>query len=145
MKNTLINFLISFLLVCCSKSAESFFEEGEEKFELHKYEAAISSYSEAIRINPKFADAYRRRGHSKSRIGKHKEAIIDFELALKNNPNDYRPLFRKAFSLYILNQHDKAIFEINKLLSINPKYSKAYVLRAAVYYGNYSAPIQMYQ
>lgn len=134
MKNTLIIFLISFLLVCCSKSADSYFEEGEKNFKLDKYEAAILSYSEAIRINPKYADAYRRRGHSKSRVGRHKEAIMDFELAIKNNPNDFRPLFRKAFSLYVLNQFDKAIIEINKLLRLNPEYTKAYVLRAAVNY-----------
>lgn len=134
MKYTLYITLILFTVFSCSKSAESYFEEGDDNFDLDKYEAAISSYSEAIRINPKYEDAYRKRGHSKSRLGRHKDAIIDFNHALEIDPEDYRVYLRKAFSLYKLNQPEKSIIEINKLLSIYPEYTKAYVLRAAIYY-----------
>ena len=51
-------------------SAEAYVDRGNEFYDQGDYQAAISDYDEAIRVNPEYAEAYSKRGNAKSKLGK---------------------------------------------------------------------------
>ena len=53
---------------------------------LGQYEAAISDYDAALRINPDFTRAYYNRGVAKHKLGRTWEAKYDLQTALKLVP-----------------------------------------------------------
>jgi cytochrome c-type biogenesis protein CcmH/NrfG len=62
-----------------------------------KWQEAFSSYSEAIRLNPRNWEALASRANVLMKLNRQKEALADFRQVLKINPN-YSPA-RQAISV----------------------------------------------
>ena len=61
--------------------------EGNIKSKKGDHNGAISDYTKAIKINPKFYRVYFNRGLSKGKLNDYEGAISDFTKAIKINPN----------------------------------------------------------
>ena len=69
---------------------------------------AIADYTEAIRLDPKYADAYNRRADAYEIDGEYDKAIADFTAAIRLNPKDAN-LYRSRSGTYgNLGQQEKA-------------------------------------
>ena len=51
-----------------------------------QYDKAISDYTKAIEINPRFAEAYYNRGLAYGKKGQYDKAISDYTKAIEINP-----------------------------------------------------------
>ncbi len=69
-----------------STSAEAYVDRGNEFYYQGDYQAAISDYDEAIRLNPKYTIAYNNRGFAKSKLGDLEGAISDYDTAIRLDP-----------------------------------------------------------
>ena len=69
-------------------AAKDAYEKGNSCLEKKDYDAAITAFTEAIRLNPEDARAYNSRGICFENNGKHDEAIADFTEAIRLNPSD---------------------------------------------------------
>jgi tetratricopeptide (TPR) repeat protein len=76
-----------------SDKARERFKQGQEAYQKGDFEKAIEDFTEAIRLDPKYADGYFQRGRAylARKTGDAKEntdkAIADFGEAIKVNPN----------------------------------------------------------
>ena len=52
-----------------------------------QYEAAVSDYDEAIRMNPDYVGAYINRGFANYELGRHEAAIADCNEAIRMKPD----------------------------------------------------------
>ena len=69
-------------------SAEAYVNRGDKSYNQGDYQAAISDYDEAIRLDPNDTRAYYNRGVAKSELGDSEAAISDYDEAIRLDPND---------------------------------------------------------
>ena len=113
--------------------AEAYYKRGEEYLEEEDYDKAISEFTEAIRLNPKYAEAYSKRGAAYANKGDYDIAMSDYNEAIRLKPN-YAEAYSDRGIMYAgKGNYDKALSDLNKAIRLNPKYARAYYHRGYVY------------
>ena len=90
MQKIAISTLLSMVLVSpvalCQTTAQEYYNRGNEHFNAGRYDDAITDYSKAIGLNPRYAEAYNNRGNALAKKGQDDAAITDWTKAIKLNP-----------------------------------------------------------
>lgn len=104
------------VLNSCSpqKTAEACFNEGKTFYENKKYDQAIASYDEAIKLNPKLIKAFNSRGIAYMVKGQFDQAIADFSRAIELDPNYGKAYNNRAVAFWSKGEVAKAQEDINK-------------------------------
>ncbi len=138
--------IVLFSLFSCVKDPAFYFNRGNNYFKRGQYDEAISDYTKALEIDPKFTEAYHNRGTAYGKKGRYDEAISDFTKALEINPR-FAEAYRSRGSAYDdKGQYDEAISDYNKALEMNPGDGLAYYNRGIAYAhkGQYDEAISDY-
>lgn len=61
-------------------------DRGNANYKKGLYDLAISDYTKALEIDPRYADAYYNRGNAYAKKGLYDQAISEFTKALEINP-----------------------------------------------------------
>jgi lipoprotein NlpI len=85
------------------------------------HERAISDYSAAILIDPKFAEAYHNRGTSWANKGEPDRAIADFDAALRLNDKDPDVYHSRAVEWTVKGDYARAMSDYDAVLRLDPK------------------------
>lgn len=106
------------------KLAEFFYNRGIAYRLKGELDHAIQDYSQAIKINAKFAAAYNNRGVAYDRKGDYDRAIADFDqaLALQASPDTQ---FNRGNAYLAKGQYDRAIDDFNQALKEKPTMAAA--------------------
>ncbi|WP_413175455.1 tetratricopeptide repeat protein [Anabaena azotica] len=112
-----------------NESSEDWFEEGNQLFDLEKYEEAITSYDKAIAIKPDYHEAWYNWGFSLENLQKYKEAIASYNKAIAIKPDDHEVWINRGNSLAKLQEYRKAIASYDKAIAIKPDYHEAWYNR----------------
>ncbi len=105
-------------------------KRGDECFQKGHYDAAITSYNEALRLNPKDANTHYKRGNARHYLGDYEGAIADYSQAITINPN-YAKAYNKSGNVrYHLGDYEGAIEDYTQAIKINPSDAVAYRNRA---------------
>ncbi|WP_290884389.1 tetratricopeptide repeat-containing serine protease family protein [Fischerella sp.] len=75
--------------VATAPKGDDFYIRGLNKSEQGDLQGAINDFSEAIRLNPKYAFAYQLRGHARQQLKDYRAAISDYSEAIRLSPNTY--------------------------------------------------------
>jgi len=101
------------------------------------FDSAIADFSEAIRLDPKYAAAYNNRGLAYIAEGDYDHAIGDFNQAVQLDPK-----YASAYNNRCIAHNDKgesylALADCNEAIRLNPDYTGAYISRgvAGLYAG----------
>ncbi|WP_390802631.1 tetratricopeptide repeat-containing S1 family peptidase [Aphanizomenon flos-aquae] len=113
---------------------DDYFAQGVEKGLQGDNLGAIVAYTEAIRLNPKYAEAYNRRGIVYVNLGDKQAAIDDFTQAIKINPNYDKAYNNRGNVRSDLGDKQAAIDDFTQAIKINPNYANAYNNRGNVRY-----------
>jgi tetratricopeptide (TPR) repeat protein len=96
------------------------YEQGEKALENKEYFRAQAHYTEAIRLDPKYADAYRSRAVAREHLGEAAKALTDFNIYVDLRPEDSEGLFNRALLRFEAKQWLPARQDFLKLLKMPP-------------------------
>jgi tetratricopeptide (TPR) repeat protein len=96
-------------------------DRGKAKRNVGDYQGAIEAYTQAIRIDPKYADAYLGRGAAKHSLGDKQAAIEDFTQAININPKLQGAYEIRGFTKAETGDYRGAVADFNQAIKINPK------------------------
>jgi|GEM_PF-5842641 Flp pilus assembly protein TadD len=107
---------------------KDFYEKGKKESAAKNADGAISNYSKAIEINPKFGEAYNNRGVAYLWKKEFYLAIADFNQAIKLDPKDGKPYNNRAIVYAYLGEINKAREDLHKAkslgIAVNPEFLK---------------------
>ena len=89
----------------------------------------ISSYDQAIQLNPNYTIAYFNRGNAKRRLKRPKDAITDYNKAIQLKPDFAKAYNNRGISKSNLGRSKNAITDYNKAIQLDPESVKAYTNR----------------
>ncbi|MDR1811621.1 MAG: tetratricopeptide repeat protein, partial [Candidatus Fibromonas sp.] len=101
--------------------AEAYYKRGVEYYEKKDYDKAISEFTEAIRLNPKYAEAYYIRGRMYILKEDYDIAISDLNEAIRLKRNYAEAYKMRGFTYRLKGDYDKAISDLNEAIRLNPK------------------------
>lgn len=100
------------------KMAEEYYEQGKKLYEKKEFDQAISSYNEAIKLNPKLVKAYNNRGIVYVVKSQLDQAIADFNKAIELDPNNGKAYNNRAVAYWYKGDTAKARQDIAKAQSL---------------------------
>ncbi len=74
-----------------------------------QYKEALTTYEQALRLNPKDAFAYIGKGNALNNLKRHEEALTAYEQALRLNSNDAFAYIGKGYALNDLKRYKEAL------------------------------------
>src|SRR5580658_9672784 len=77
-------------------AAKEAYEKGKSCLEKKDYDAAITAFNEAIKLDNKNAEAYSERGRAYEYKGDHDQAIADYTEAIRLDPNTAKTYGRRG-------------------------------------------------
>ncbi len=95
-----------------------YFSKGNVLRRLLRYDEALVSYDQAIRLDPTNAHAYLNRGDTYLELGKDEEALVSYDQATSLDPTNALAYYSKAKILRQLRQYDEASIASEKALSL---------------------------
>jgi len=105
-----------------SKTAITYYNRGVAKHDLGEYEAAITDYDEAIRLQSDHASAYHNRGLAKAYLSQY-EADFDEAIKLQPNANTYH---NRGTAKHNLGEYAAAITDYDEAIRLQPDHASAY-------------------
>jgi tetratricopeptide (TPR) repeat protein len=87
---------------------------------------AVRLFSEAIKLNPKYANAYFSRGYVHTQIQDWQKGVDDFNQALALDPNLKEVYYNRGIPLFELQDFKGALSDYNQAISISPNFPEAY-------------------
>jgi len=110
-----------------TKEARLRYDEGARLYGSKKYEEAIDSFGEAVRLNPRYAQAFYKRGNCQYRLGKFEEAVKDYRRALEEDAHFKDALWNKGNVLAweLKTGYHEALLAFLKILTLEPRHQKA--------------------
>ena len=101
-----------------AEPATEAYQNGVSRLEKQQYDAAIAAFSEAIRLNPKYAVAYCNRGNAYGRKGENDEAVADYTTAIRLNPKDAIAYNKRGICFENKGEHEKAIADFTDSIQL---------------------------
>jgi tetratricopeptide (TPR) repeat protein len=112
------------------------FERGEKAMANKEYFKAQAHYTEAVRLDPKYAEAYRARGIAREYLGESAKALTDFNIYVDLRPEDSEALFNRAVLRFEAKQYLPARQDFLKLLTMAPTKETGTVYYSQEKFGN---------
>ena len=100
--------------------------QGVSNSGLHKYDAAIGSYKQALKIKPDYSEAYYNMGNAQKEKGELDTAMDSYKQAIKIKPNYTEAHTNLGIALREKGEPDAAIESYKKAIKIKPDYAKVY-------------------
>ena len=121
-------------------------EYGTFLTQAQQYDRAITSYDEALNLNPNHPWIYNNRGLAYSDLQQYDLALADFERAIELNPQSANPYNNRGNIYYQLKQYQKALDSYHQAITIEPSAIEAYNNRGLVYQdlGQYNKALANY-
>ncbi|MCF6223653.1 MAG: tetratricopeptide repeat protein [Flavobacteriaceae bacterium] len=116
--------------------AQLAYDDGLEYLDENNYEMAITKFTKAIEIDPKFAFAWDNLGVSYRKTNQYQEAIKAYKKSLQINPNGRLPLMNIAVTYNLNKEFDAAILYYNKFINIYKDDPEGYYGLGLILYTN---------
>jgi tetratricopeptide (TPR) repeat protein len=133
-----VSLLLAFFLLLTSAlrsqsrgSAVRYYESGIAKKANGDLDGAISDYTKAIEINPRYAEAYGNRGLARKTKGDLVGAIADYDKAITLNSRLKEAYNNRGLARQLQGNLDAAIADFDKAIELDRYYAGAHYNRAS--------------
>jgi lipoprotein NlpI len=106
--------------------AKSYVEFGIANGAKGDLDAAIGAFTQAIKIDPKYAPAYYNRGLAYTLQNKPDEAIVDYTQAIQHDPTSQKAYYQRGSLKGQKGDFDEAISDFSAAIKLDPQYAAAY-------------------
>ena len=127
--------------------AERHNAKGVEFYKVGRYEEAIASYKEALKLKKEYFEAYFNLGDAYFQLKQYKQAIDAYKHAIRYKPDLAAAFNNMATAYYKLGEPDKAIEAYKQSIQLNPKASGTYLNLGTIYIekDNVKGALEQYQ
>ncbi|NES22158.1 MAG: tetratricopeptide repeat protein [Symploca sp. SIO3E6] len=108
---------------------ELFLQQGNLFLASDDFESALSSYNQALVIEPTNNLALSGQGSGLRFLNRYEEAVESYDKILEIQPDNYQALAERGFTLIELERYEEAIFSYDKLLESQSKIALHWVNR----------------
>lgn len=116
-----------------AREFEQHFSRGKTLLDDKSYDAAISEYTEAIKINPKSSDSFANRGEAFRKKQDSTRALQDYDQAIRLNKQNFFALVNRAEVYCQSSDFDSAFADFAEVQKQKPDYDFLYEKRGACY------------
>jgi tetratricopeptide (TPR) repeat protein len=109
--------------------AEKWFKQGNSLYSEGRYQEAIASYDNALKIKPDNYLAWNIRGLALFDFGRNEEAVASYDNALKIKPDDYLAWNGRGLALENLGRNEEVIASYDNALKFKPDLHEAWLNR----------------
>lgn len=109
--------------------AEEWFNQGNELLKKGDFIGAVTSYDQALQLEPDFHEAWYNRGVALVNLGQFEQAITSWDKALQFKPDDNEAWYNRGLVLSNLGQFEQAIASFDKALVIKLDKHEAWINR----------------
>ncbi len=95
-------------LIFLQKTAENLYTLGNIQKKQKKFEEAIESFEEAIKLNPNFSEAYNNLGSAQKSLKNFEEAILSYKKAIDLKASNVEACYNLATLNYFLENYNEA-------------------------------------
>jgi len=117
--------LLFFTPLVRGQEAKNAFQQGIIAASAGDYDVAISSFSEAIRLDPKYVPAYNDRGNIYKAKGDYEKAMADYDESIRLDPSYVPAYINRGIAYSARGNNDKAMADYNEAIRLDPKSSHA--------------------
>jgi tetratricopeptide (TPR) repeat protein len=114
---------------CSKNNPESYYKNGNAKYQLKDYNGAVKDLDRAIELNPKFTEAYHTRAMCYGELEKFDKALADFDNVIELNPGFKNAYLNRAYYVKVYKgDYAGAIEDYNKFIELNTEGNNAFAL-----------------
>ncbi|SRR6266487_1112709 len=99
----------------------SLIDKGNIFLSWKRYQEALSTFNEALRLDPQDALAYNGKGNALQYLRRYQEAVSAFDEAIRLDPQNFTPHYNKGNLFYDRGQYKEAVQEYDIALRLNPQ------------------------
>jgi CHAT domain-containing protein/tetratricopeptide (TPR) repeat protein len=108
------------------QDANAWFERADQQHRAGNYEAALTSFSHVLELDPDNPSAWYYQGNTLRMLGRHKDAITNFDKALEIKTNYYKAWNNRGLALHDLKCYQEALANFDKALDIKRDFENAW-------------------
>src|SRR5260370_852612 len=116
-------------LLISLKTKEEWVREGNALYNLKRYEEALGTFEQAIRLDPNYSYAYYYKGNALNDLKRYEEAVQAFEQAIHLDPNYAYNYQSKGNALNDLKRYEEAVHAFEQAIHLDPNYFYAHLFK----------------
>jgi tetratricopeptide (TPR) repeat protein len=113
-------------------TVDDYVREGDAFYYEGRYEDAIVSYDEALKVEPTIFAAWRGKARTLRRLKQYEEALVCNSQAMQIKPDDGLNWFERGYILQNLQKYEAALEAYNQAIELKPTYHRAWNHRGYV-------------
>jgi tetratricopeptide (TPR) repeat protein len=91
-----------------------------------EYDLAIEDFTQAIKLNRKYAGPFQGRGEAYAHKGEYDLAIPDFDQAIKLDPDYAEAFYNRGLAHFQMHRYDRAILGYEQAIKLRPDFAEAF-------------------
>ena len=108
-------------LILLKKNAENLYTLGNIQKRLKKFNQALVSFEEAIKLKPHFSEAYNNLGSTLKSLNKYEEAILSYKKSIKINKSNFEANYNLANLFFFLENYIEAIDYYKNIINLETR------------------------